>query len=89
MLVYRYENKDGGSPWFYKNGSIRCPLPDPALYLNSEKYVYGCDSLKSLFEYFSTQDVDVNNCIIKTYDIPDKDIIFLNKQVKFPKRYLE
>lgn len=89
MLVYRYENLDGGGPWFYKDGSIRQPLSDFTLYSNTEEYVYGCDSLKSLFKYFATQEVNVNNCIIKTYEIPKKDIIFLNGQVKFPKKYIE
>jgi hypothetical protein len=89
MLVYRYENADGGGPWFYKDGSVRQPLPDWTLYLDIDDYVYGCDSLKSLFQYFSEQRVNVNGCTLKTYDIPKEDIIFLNGQVKFPKKYIK
>lgn len=86
MLVYRYENDDGGGPWFYKNGLVRYPLPDH-LYLDTDDYLYGCDSLKSLIEYFSQQKININNCTIKTYEVPKEEIIFLNNQIKFPKKY--
>lgn len=91
MLVYRYEKPDGGGPWFYKDGTVRYPLPHEHLYIDSqEKYLYGCDSLKSLFDYFSTQKVDVNNCTIQTYNIPEKRIIKMgNGQVKFLKFDIE
>lgn len=91
MLVYRYEKPDGGGPWFYKDGRVRYPLPHEYLYINSqEKFLYGCDSLKSLFEYFSTQKVDVNNCTIQTYDIPERKVIKIGKgQVKFLKIDIE
>lgn len=91
MLVYRYEKSDGGGPWFYRDGTIRYPLPHEHLYTDSqEKYLYGCDSLQSLFNYFSKQNVDVNNCILQTYDIPQQKIINIgNGQVKFLKRDIE
>ena len=48
------------------------------------------DSLKSLFDYFSTQKVDINNCTIRTYNIPKEKIIKLNQgQVKFLKTDIE
>ena len=85
MLVYRYEKPDGGGPWFYKDGTVRCPLPHEHLYIDEQEgYLYGCDSLESLFNYFLKQKVDMNNCTIKTYEIPDEEIINLkNGQVKF------
>ncbi len=91
MLVYRYEAEDGGGPWFYKDGTIRHPLPHEHLYLDKqEKYLYACDSLKSLFDYFSKQNVNVNNCILQTYNIPQRYIINMgNGQVKFLKKYAE
>ena len=84
MLVYRYEKPDGGGPWFYKDGTIRYPLPHEHLYIESqEKYLYGCDS-------FSKQHVDVNNCTIQTYDIPQKRIINMGQgQIKFLKKDIE
>lgn len=87
MLIYRYEAEDGGGPWFYKDGSVRYPLPDEFMYLETDEYLYGCDSLKSLFNYFSQQKINVNNCTIKTYEVPREEIIFLSGQIKFPKKY--
>jgi hypothetical protein len=46
--------------------------------------------LESLFDYFSKQRVDVNNCTIKIYDIPkDRIIDYENGQVKFLKEDIE
>ena len=89
MLIYRYEAEDGGGPWFYKNGTIRHPLPYKNLYLkNQEEYLYGSTSLENLLEYCSIQEADINNCILKTYDIPDNEIIEVSGwQIKFPKKY--
>ena len=66
-------------------------MPHEHLYIDSqEKYLYGCDSLESLFNYFSKQKVDVNNCTIQTYDIPQKRIINMGHgQVKFLKTDIE
>jgi hypothetical protein len=66
-------------------------LPHEHLYIDSqEKYLYGCDSLESLFDYFSKQNVDVNNCTIQTYNIPQRQIIDMgNGQVKFLKKDIE
>lgn len=91
MLIYRYEKSDGGGPWFYKDGTVRFPLPHESLYIdNQEKYLYGCSSLECLFDYFSKQRVDVNNCTIKIYDIPEDRIIdYGNGQVKFLKEDIE
>lgn len=91
MLVYRYEYPDGGGPWFYRDGTIRHPLPDEYLYIeNQEKYLYACDSLESLYDYFSKQDIDIHECTIETYNIPERYIIRISKnQLKFLKKYAE
>lgn len=70
---------------------MRYPLPHQCLYvIDQEKYLYGCDSLESLFNYFSKQKVDINNCILQIYDIPQKKIINMEDgQVKFLKKDIE
>lgn len=88
MLIYRYETEDGGGPWFYKNGDIRHPLPEH-LYIDTDDYLYGCTSLDELFDYFYQQNISLNNCKLKTYEVPKEEVRFLNNQVKFPKKYAE
>jgi len=89
MIVYRFEAEDGGGPWFHKNGDVRFPLPDEHLYLDTDDYLYGCSSLEALYNYFFQQKISTQNCVVKTYEVPKEEIIFLNKQVKFPKKYAE
>ena len=89
MLVYRFEAEDGGGPWFYLNGDIRNPLPEERLYLeNQEGYLYGCTSMEELYQYFSTQKINTNNCDIKIYNITKEEVIYISpQQIKFPKKY--
>lgn len=89
MVVYRYENPDGGGPWFYKDGRIRFPLPQAHLYDKTTDYIYGCKTKEELFNYFLKQKVNLENCKIKVYNIPKEDVIDLGKQVIFPKKYIE
>lgn len=87
MRVYRYEMEDGGGPWFTRDGSLR---EKPVEIRFSDDVLYGCTSLEELFDYFRQESHKVNlqDCIVKVYEIPNEDIEVISKgQVAFPKTY--
>lgn len=87
MRVYRYEMEDGGGPWFTRDGSSRGTFIDIKF---NDGVLYGCTSLEELFDYFrqETHKVDLVDCTVKVYEIPDEDIEIISPgQVVFPKTY--
>lgn len=92
MRVYRYEKPDGGGPWFTRDGSPRGELPRLKDY---ENVIYGFLSLQSLFDFFKDHgnEVDMKDCEIKTYEVPQEDIEIMRNtsgyrdEVIFPKTY--
>lgn len=93
MRVYRFENPDGGGPWFTQEGKLRTEsVTPPSKSKFKSPVLYGCTPLYKLLDYFkdSRHKVDISNCEIKVYEIPDKDITYINKgtgHVAFPKSY--
>lgn len=75
---------DSGGPYFTldgvcrKNSNIVC----------KDLYVHGCDSLEKLVIYFKYANDVLNDCVVKTYEIPDRDIIIQERQLLFPKKYI-
>lgn len=62
-LIFRLEHKDGGGPYFYKDGSFRRGIIE-----FGDEGIHGCRSLKELKEYFKYEDEDViRDCYIKIY----------------------
>ena len=88
MRVYRYEMKDGGGPWFTKDGVQRNPIHMPIKF--SDDTLYGCISLQALFDYFRepSHKVDLEKCVVRVYEIPEYDIrVVSRREVVFPKSY--
>lgn len=86
MLVYRFEKKDGGGPFFTREGFHRL---DHNVKSNHD-YLYCCKSIKDLNNWFFSQfsQDQLSDCILKIYDIPDKDIKQINDiEYIFPKKY--
>jgi hypothetical protein len=86
MLIYRYENKDGGGPFFTKNGSLRS---DNSIHFDDDM-LSGCLSLESLIEYWNKQEnreLYLQDCIIKIYEVPKEEIKQLHSHVIFPQKY--
>lgn len=91
MRIYRYEQIDGGGPWFTRDGHLRKNVPVPIKF--DDDVLYGCTSLQGLFNYFRAKkdEVSLEDCIIKVYEVPEYDITKILKddcdQVVFPKTY--
>lgn len=86
MLVYRYEQNDGGGPFCTKEGILRS---NPNIKFN-DNFLSGCVSLKLLNDYWSKQKNNIlylKNCQLKIYDIPEKDIINTRTHILFPNTY--
>lgn len=83
MKIYRYEKPDGGGPFVTPDGFVRdtgfkvIPYADGA--------IYGCASIEKLIEYFSIHpEVELNDCIIKEYEVSQNNIIKLsNREIIF------
>ena len=83
MKIYRYEKMDGGGPYMTQQGQNRfCPICQM-----DDGYKYGCKTLKDLNNYFINQNDILKDCTIKIYDVPLTEVIFEDRQVKFPKKY--
>ena len=81
MIIYRYEKEDGGGPF--------C-TPDGILRTNSEikfkdDWLSGCSSKKELVKWFRDRNIDVSDCIIKTYVVNIEDIKYNRSHLLFHK----
>lgn len=85
MIIYRYEKADGGGPWFNFDGYLR----NNTSIQDDIGYLYGCTSLKKLNEYFEDHKNEVNlkDCHLIIYNVPDEEVIVSKREVLFPKKY--
>lgn len=64
-LIFRLEHKDGGGPYFYRNGVWR-----GGVIKFDDEGIHGCRGLKELKEYFKYEDEDedvMKDCYVKIY----------------------
>lgn len=61
-MIWRLERKDGGGPWFTREGKTR----DGKIKF-SDKEIYGCRSLRELIKYFAKEMEAAEGCVIKIY----------------------
>ena len=61
-MIWRLERKDGGGPWFTREGKTR----DGKIEF-SDKGIYGCRSLWELIKYFAKEMEAAEGCVIKIY----------------------
>lgn len=86
MLVYRYEHKDGGGPFFTQDGRLRTNKKIKF----DDGLLSGCLSLDLLKKYWKEQynsDLYLKDCSIKIYDVLEKDIIKSRSHILFPNKY--
>lgn len=61
-MIWRLERKDGGGPWFTREGKTR----DGKIEFK-DKGIYGCKSLRELIKYFAKEMEAAEECVIKIY----------------------
>lgn len=61
-MIWRLERKDGGGPWFTREGKTR----DGKIEFK-DKGIYGCKSLRELIKYFAKEMEAAEGCVIKIY----------------------
>lgn len=61
-MIWRLERKDGGGPWFTREGKTR----DGKIEFK-DKGIYGCRSLRELVRYFAKEMEAAEGCVIKIY----------------------
>ena len=61
-MIWRLERKDGGGPWFTREGKTR----DGKIEF-SDKGIYGCRSLRKLIKYFAKEMEAAEGCVITIY----------------------
>ena len=61
-MIWRLEHKDGGGPWFTREGKTR----DGKIEFK-DKEIYGCRSLRELIKYFAKEMEAAEGCVIKIY----------------------
>ena len=61
-MIWRLERKDGGGPWFTREGKTR----DGKIEF-SDKGIYGCRSLRKLIKYFAKEMEAAEGCVIRIY----------------------
>ena len=61
-MIWRLEHKDGGGPWFRRDGKTR----DGKIEFK-DKGIYGCRSLRKLIEYFAKEMEAAEGCVVKIY----------------------
>jgi len=84
MIIYRYENEDGGGPYYTLDGINR----KSGIKLEDSSYIFGCTSIDKLETYFKNKN-DIKGCTMTVRDIPNKYIICLgDDQVLFPKIFM-
>lgn len=75
MDCWRYENFDGGGPWFYPDGTPRNVNNIPS-YDYGENMMYGCDTIENLNRYMEKYGVDTRHMSLVHYrnvDLVDYD----------------
>lgn len=83
MNVYRYDHKDGGGPFMTADGICRT---DDTIQMD-DGYLSCCLSLELLIEYFNKHKVNLHDCYISTYDIPEYELKKSYSHYYFPKKY--
>lgn len=84
MKVYRYDHKDGGGPFMTADGILRS---NNEVKMNNG-YLSCCLSLNELNKWFySHNGVDLTNCYINIYEIPEKELKKSASHYYFPKKY--
>lgn len=61
-MIWRLERKDGGGPWFRRDGKTR----DGKVEFN-DKGIYGCRNLRELVRYFAREMEAAEGCLVKVY----------------------
>lgn len=65
MIVYRLEYKDGGGPWFHRDGRPRDGVILPKFEIENLGYLFGFDSLDNLIEYKNAHKDEISFIDIK------------------------
>ena len=77
MRVYRVEYKDGGGPFYHRDGTPRDPnLPDFSNY--NDFYLSGADSIEHLIMLITNYGFNIDDFTIKEYEV--NNIITYNKK---------
>ena len=65
MIVYRLEHKDGGGPWFHRDGRPRWEVILPKFEIKNLGYLFGFDSLDNLIKYKNAHKDEISFTDIK------------------------
>ena len=83
MIVYRYEKPDKGGVFFTLDGINR--LTNVQIFDN---WISGCESVESLMQWFSERNINTDDCIIVSYNVPKEAIKYTKTHLVFPKKYI-
>ena len=91
MIVYRLEHKDGGGPWFHRDGRPRWGTILPKFEIKNLGYLFGFDSLDNLIKYknahkdeISFTDIKIKKYLVSKTRITNKEngvVVFYEKDI--------
>lgn len=68
MKIYRYEQADGGGPFFTRDGKSRFPKLYPNMSWENNLELSGCLNLEELQQMFQDWGINLNLYNLKTYN---------------------